>query len=417
MRRRIVLSTVGIMILVLLAAAAAQSRSKADAITVEWIGDKSGPTVGAQLPALHGLEAYIKMTNDRGGVNGRQINLIERDDQYQPAKTLEFVKSAINDDHAVLVTGIGNSSGFASILPVFNSSHVAGLSNQGTLKSASWPFQPWMFEGNCNYADQGDVALAYEMAHLKLKTLKGVKVGVAGIEVASGQEWIDNVSDAVTGKGGTAVKQTLPTAIVNADVQVQQFQSQGVRFILMHHATTGGIAMLKSMSKFGFDVPISGSFGVTQDVVYESSPYDSAKNFVGTNCFTPPPLAKTAVGKLAAAMGKKYGYSDQDIAQSNFALGWVNGQLIVAGLKNVKGNYTGTSVKQGLEKVRNLNTGGLAPNISLSPKCHLAVTQVRPYTYSYSRKSLVPVGSYQQWSKFIRNAYAAPGTCGKPRGG
>jgi len=417
MRRRVVVSFLGVLLAVLLAATAAQSRGNAGSpITIAWIGDMSGPTVGAQLPVLHGIQTYVKMINDKGGVKGHPINLLAMDDGYQPAKELELVKTAINDDHAVLITGIGNSSGFASILPVLNSAHVAGLSNQGTLKSNSWPFQPWIFEGNCNYADQGDVAIAFEMKHLKLKSLKGVKVGVAGIAVASGQEWIQNVSEAVQKLGGTAVQETLPAAIVNADVQVQAFQNAGVKFILMHHATTGGIAMLRSMSKFGLDVPISGSFGVTQNVVFQTAPYDAVKNFVGTNCFTPPLLAKTKVGKLAAATGKKYGVSASDIEQPNFALGWVNAQMIVEGLKNVKGAYTGLSVRNGLQHVKNLDTGGLAPNVTLSARCHMAIRSVRPYYYSFPKKTMEPVGTYALWAKYIRNAYAAPGTCGKPRG-
>jgi hypothetical protein len=317
----------------------------------------------------------------------------------------------------VLVTGIGNSSGFASILPVLNAANVPGLSNQGTLKSVSWPFQPWLFEGNCNYADQGDVALGYEMAHLKLKNLNGVKVGVAGISVASGQEWIESLKTSVESRGGTAVTQSLPAAIVNADVQVQAFQDAKVSFVLMHHSVAGGIALLKSMAKYSLNVPVSGSFGVTQAIVYTSSPYDAAKNFVGTNCVTPPLFAKTPKGKLAYETGKKYGYPESEITQLNWTLGWVNAQIIVEGLKNAKGNYTGASVRKGLEGVTNLDTGNLAPTVTLSPKCHMAVRQVRPYTYSFSKEAMLPIGSYAQWGKYITNAYAAPGTCGKPRAG
>jgi hypothetical protein len=29
---------------------------------------------------------------------------------------------------------------------------------------------------------------------------------------------------------------------------------------------------------------------------------------------------------------------------------------------------------------------------------------------------MTPIGTYAQWSKFITNAQAAPGTCGKPKG-
>src|SRR5438477_11927640 len=33
--------------------------------------------------------AYFKMVNDRGGINGRMVNLISLDDSYGPPKTVE----------------------------------------------------------------------------------------------------------------------------------------------------------------------------------------------------------------------------------------------------------------------------------------------------------------------------------------
>jgi branched-chain amino acid transport system substrate-binding protein len=398
----------------LLVVAGAQSRPTAGkTINIGWLGDKSGPTVSSQAPVLHALEAYFKMVNDAGGVNGDKINMIEKDDAYNPAKELELLKGLINDDKVVLVTGIGNSSAFASILPVLTASQVPGFANQGTLKSNTDPFQPWMFQGNCNYADQADVALGYEMTHLRLKTLKGVSVGVAGIAVASGQEWIEVLSDRIKKLGGTPVVGQLPNPLVNADVQVQAMQNAKVKFVLLHTSTGAAISFLKSMAKYQLDVPVSGSYSVTQSILYTQTPYTTAKFVQAVNCVSPPLYAKAAKGKLAVAMGKKYGYPESDYTQANWALGWVNAQIIVQALKNAKGNYTGASVKKGLEQIKNLDTGGLAPNVTLSATCHMALTQVRPYTYSYSRDALIPIGSFAHWSKFVTNAQAAPGTCGK----
>ena len=417
MRRRVLISLMSALAVALLVAAVGQSRPNATTgpIKIGWVGDKSGPTVASQIPVLHAMQAYFRLINGQGGIRGNRIEMIEKDDSYSPAKELELVKSVINDDKVVLVTGIGNSSGFASILPVLNQAKVVGLSNQGTLKTVTNPFQPYLMLGNCNYADQGDVALGYMMQRFKLKNLNGVKVGIAGIAVASGQEWNENLQDNVRKLGGQPVVQTLPAAIVNADVAVQAFESEKVRFVLLHHSVAGGIAMLRSMAKYNLNVPISGSFGVTQEIVYESSPYDAAKNFVGTNCATPPLFVKSAKGKLAYATGKRFGYPEAEITQQNWALGWANAMLIVEGLKKVKGAFTPASVKAGLEQVKNLDTGGLTPNMSLDRKCHMAIQQVRPYTYSYSKKQMLPVGTYQQWSKYVTNAYAAPGTCGKKK--
>ncbi len=48
-------------------------------------------------------EAYFKMINDNGGVNGRKINFISYDDGYSPPKTVEQVRKLIESDEVFLV--------------------------------------------------------------------------------------------------------------------------------------------------------------------------------------------------------------------------------------------------------------------------------------------------------------------------
>src|SRR6201987_2318806 len=48
-------------------------------------------------------EAYFKMINDNGGVNGRKINFISYDDGYSPPKTVEQTRKLIESDEVLLV--------------------------------------------------------------------------------------------------------------------------------------------------------------------------------------------------------------------------------------------------------------------------------------------------------------------------
>jgi branched-chain amino acid transport system substrate-binding protein len=48
-------------------------------------------------------EAYFKMINDSGGINGRRINFISYDDAYSPPKTVEQVRKLIESDEVLLV--------------------------------------------------------------------------------------------------------------------------------------------------------------------------------------------------------------------------------------------------------------------------------------------------------------------------
>jgi ABC-type branched-subunit amino acid transport system substrate-binding protein len=396
-----------------MAATAAQSRTQASSINIGWDGDQSGPTVSAQSPIMHAIEAYFKMVNAAGGVNGHQLNLIEKDDGYSPANELVVVKSLINDDHVPVIMGLGQSSGFGSILPVLTQSKTVGFMTQATLKDASYPFQPYIFEGNCNYSDQGDVALAYEMKHLNLKSLKGVKVGIVAINVASGTEWDQDLTARIQKLGGTVVHETLPSTATDASVQVQDLISNKVNFVMIHHAISGGIVFLKSADQYGLTVPIVTSFGPAQPALYTSTPYNASKNTVVINCADPPNIAKTAQGKLALAMAQKYGYSQAEYTQSNWSLGWTAAQTMVQALKNANGDYSSAGIKKGLEKIRNMQTG-LTPDITYSTTCHMGIRSARPYTYSYKTNLLVPIGSFAQWQPFITNGYAGPGTCGVP---
>ena len=48
-------------------------------------------------------DAYFKMINDNGGVNGRKINFISYDDGYSPPKTVEQVRKLIESDEVFLI--------------------------------------------------------------------------------------------------------------------------------------------------------------------------------------------------------------------------------------------------------------------------------------------------------------------------
>ncbi len=48
-------------------------------------------------------QAYFKMINDRGGVNGRKINFVTYDDGYSPPKTVEQTRRRNESDEVFLV--------------------------------------------------------------------------------------------------------------------------------------------------------------------------------------------------------------------------------------------------------------------------------------------------------------------------
>ena len=48
-------------------------------------------------------EAYFKMINDKGGINGRKINFVSYDDGYSPPKAVEQVRKLVESDEVLVV--------------------------------------------------------------------------------------------------------------------------------------------------------------------------------------------------------------------------------------------------------------------------------------------------------------------------
>src|SRR5579884_3586482 len=71
--------------------------------------------------------AYFKMINDKGGVNGRKINLITLDDGYSPPKTVEQTRKLVEQEEvAVILNPLGTPTGLA-VRKYLNDKHVPQL--------------------------------------------------------------------------------------------------------------------------------------------------------------------------------------------------------------------------------------------------------------------------------------------------
>jgi len=74
----------------------------------------SGP-VSAFGALGKGEVAYFKMLNERGGINGRKVNLISLDDGYAPPKTVEQTRRLVESDEVALIfSSIGTAHNTAT---------------------------------------------------------------------------------------------------------------------------------------------------------------------------------------------------------------------------------------------------------------------------------------------------------------
>jgi branched-chain amino acid transport system substrate-binding protein len=60
------------------------------------------------------IEAYFKMLNETGGINGRKVEVVVRDDAYTPARTVAAVKELIEKEKVfIFSSGLGTLTNLA----------------------------------------------------------------------------------------------------------------------------------------------------------------------------------------------------------------------------------------------------------------------------------------------------------------
>ena len=100
---------------------------------------------------------YVRMINERGGINGRKITLISLDDGYSPPKTVEQTRRLVEQDH---VLGIFDSLGTApnaAIQEYLNEQHIPHFAISGASRFNDPSRYPWTMGVIASYETEGRV--------------------------------------------------------------------------------------------------------------------------------------------------------------------------------------------------------------------------------------------------------------------
>lgn len=133
-----------------------------------------GPQTGPAAPwgaVTRGIDCYFKLINEEGGITGRQIRFVMRDDAYQPARTKAVVKEMLESEGAfAFVGGIGTACGMAvkDYLKENNTPWVAP--NTGSTHFA-YPLSRNIFTAQPPYADEAAILTQYAITELGKKKI------------------------------------------------------------------------------------------------------------------------------------------------------------------------------------------------------------------------------------------------------
>ena len=323
---------------------------------------------------------YFAMINDQGGINGRKINFISRDDGYSPPKTLEMARQLIERDQVLLLFNPLGTPTNTAIRDYMNEQKVPQLFvSSGAAKFNDPKHFPWTMGGiQPSYRVEARIYARYILANLP-----EAKIAVLYQNDDVGKDYLIGLRD---GLGRNADKmivatQSYETTDATIDSQIVALHGSGAMFLLTAAIPKFAAQTIRKVYDIGWKPThflsyVSSSIGA---VLLPAGPEKSIGIISATIGHDPtdPQWQDTAEYKEWLAWMKKYNPSGNVADGFNLA-GYGAAQAMAAVLKASGDNLTRENVMKQAANIHDLKLMGLLPGItvSTSPDDYTAIKQM-----------------------------------------
>jgi ABC-type branched-subunit amino acid transport system substrate-binding protein len=315
----------------------------------------SGPAAQLGQRMQLGLQTYFNVINAQGGIHGRAIKLVTRDDGYEPDKAAAAVKALINEDKVFALAGsVGTPTGLAA-LPILTEAQVPLVGMFTGAQALREPFNRQVFHVRASYFDETE-RMVQHLTTLGVKKIAVFyqndaygKAGLEGVERALTKRQLKPVATGTVERNSVDVAKSLE-AILKAEpeavVQISAYKSSAAFFKQARAKGYGG--------QF-FNVSFVGSKALADElgdagqgvVISQVVPFPYAPN---------SGVVRDYQQRMLEAGQKEFDFSSME--------GYLTARVLVEGLRRAGRTLTRESLISGLESMHDVNLGGFTVNYS-----------------------------------------------------
>jgi branched-chain amino acid transport system substrate-binding protein len=323
----------------------------------------SGPLSNAS-PIPLSMEAYFKMINAQGGVNGRKITWISYDDAYSPPKTVEMTRKLVEEDQVLLISGSVGTPTNSAVWHYMNEKQVPQLfPSTGATKWNDPAGHPWTMGFFVSYQAEGHIYAAY-----LLKNKPAAKVGVLYQNDDFGKDYLKGVVDGLGTKHAPMIKakESYETTDATVDSQIVALQAAGCDVLITIAIPKFGAQAIKKVAALEWK-PLHILNGIASSVGATLKPagFENANGIISDNSFkdpTDPQWLNDAGYKQWASFMDKY-YPNGDKTDQQTVYGYSIAETTVQMLKQCGDDLTRENVMKQAASLHDLELPMLLPGI------------------------------------------------------
>jgi ABC-type branched-subunit amino acid transport system substrate-binding protein len=331
---------------------------------------------GRQLKT--GFETAFAVANEAGGVAGRKLRLVSRDDGYEPARTVAVVKDLVEKDKVFGLVGVFGSANSAAVLPYVLQNAVpyfAPYSGAGLLRNE--PPDRYVFNYRPSYAEE----TAAIVRHLvEVRRLKPSQIAVLHQDDAFGEAGWSGVAKVMRKyrrDPAQVVRVTYPrnTADVDQAVATVKARLPHVKAVVMVAVYRPAVRFIEKLRGGGADLLFTNVSAVAASELAEQlvalGPHYT-KDVLVTQIVPLPGSRSSAILKYQEALKRHAPSERPDFVSLE---GYIAGSILVEALKRVGRPLTSEALVEALEAVKGLDLGIGVP-VSYGPSEHQASHKV-----------------------------------------
>ena len=311
--------------------------------------------------------AYFAMINEQGGIHGRKINFISRDDSYSPPKTVELVRKLVEQDGVLALFQTFGTAPNSAIREYLNDNKVPQLFvRTGGSKWNDPKHYPWTMGWQPSYQIEGRIYARYI-----LKNIPAAKIAVLYQNDDFGKDYLIGLRDGLGDKadGMIVASQSYETTDATIHSQIVSLQTSSASVLLTVALPKFAAQTIRKIYEIGWKPThilssVSNSVGL---VMRPAGPEKSVGIISATYGKDPtdPQWQDTLEYNEWLAWMKKYNTSG-NVADADTVYGYSAAQTMVAVLKACGDNLTRENLMKQAASIRDLQLPMLLPGIIIS---------------------------------------------------
>ena len=311
-------------------------------------------------------EAFFKMINAEGGINGRKVNFITYDDAYSPPKAIEQARKLVEDDGVLLIFQPLGTPSNSAIHKYMNVKKVPQLFvATGATKWGDPKHFPWTMGWQPNYQSEGRIYARYILDHLP-----NAKIAVFWQNDDAGKDQVKGLRDGLGGKANMIIAdKSYEVSDPSVDSQIVALHDSGADTFFSWAAPKGSAQAIRKVGELGWK-PRFFLANVSASVagVLKPAGLQNAKGIISTAYLKDPtdPTWKDDPGVKAwrAFMDKYYPTGNQ--SDQNNVYGYAVAQTLVQVLKQCGDDLTRENVMRQAANLKDLSVDVLLPGIKIN---------------------------------------------------